>query len=110
MFNIFFFLVFQNLKSQFRHNESDLISMQSYFESLKLSMERVRNKNLETNNDQLLDMNSDIRKRHKLAEERQSDDILKLESLIKQLTERWHAALNLYKTRFIILTKILIKI
>ena len=71
--------------------------MQSYFESLKLSMERVRSKNLESVESS--EENSEIKKRHKQAEERQSDDLIKLDSLIKQLTERWHSALTLYKTR-----------
>ena len=72
--------------------------MQSYFESLKLSMERVRSKNLETADQS--EENSEIKQRHKQAEERQSDDLVKLDSLIKQLTERWHSALTLYKTRY----------
>ncbi len=72
--------------------------MQSYFESLKLSMERVRSKNLETVDQS--EENSEIKQRHKQAEERQSDDLVKLDSLIKQLTERWHSALTLYKTRY----------
>ena len=98
----------KNLKSQFKHNENDLITMKSYFESLKLSMERVKHRNLEDkDDDQLSEINSDIKKRHKLAAERQSDDILKLDSLIKQLGERWNAALMLYSSRFIIIIIIL---
>ncbi len=99
----------KNLKSQFKHNENDLITMKSYFESLKLSMERVKHRNLEDkDDDQLSEINSDIKKRHKLAAERQSDDILKLDSLIKQLGERWNAALMLYSSRFIIIIIIIL--
>lgn len=71
--------------------------MQSYFEDLRLSMERVRSKNLETSD---LDPNlNEIKRRQKQTDERQSEDLIKLDSLIKQLSERWNAALLLYKSR-----------
>lgn len=71
--------------------------MQSYFEDLRLSMERVRSKNLETSD---LDPNlNEIKRRQKQTDERQSEDLIKLDSVIKQLSERWNAALLLYKSR-----------
>lgn len=77
-----------SLKAQFKNHEKDLISMQSYYEELRKSMERVRAKNLE-----------DDPSRQQQRDERQAEDLLKLESLIKQLSERWNSALLMYKAR-----------
>ena len=65
--------------------------MRVYYEDLKSSMESVRGRNLESkkfNQSQL--------------EERQADDLRKLDFLIKQLGDRWENSNALYKNRFIL--------
>jgi hypothetical protein len=85
----------QEVKSLFKAHESDLIIMKSYYEELKLSMDKVRNQNAEKSKFSLLSVNSPS----KLSEERQSEDLVKLDQLIKQLTDRWNHSLHFYRSR-----------
>lgn len=63
--------------------------MQTSYEDLRAAMDKVRARNLDAD---------DPMRQHQ-RDERQSEDLLKLESLIKQLSERWNSALLLYKAR-----------
>ncbi len=72
----------------FKLHENDLKTIKSYYNELEKSMEKVRNRQFE-NNSNLVHLN----------EQRQLDDLKKLDSLIKQLTDRWLNAHNLFKAR-----------
>ena len=86
----------QEVKSLFKQHENDLMVMKSYYDELKLSMDKVRSRNLEQEKYSLLSIDSS---RHKKTEERQAEDLVKLDLLIKQLTDRWNHSLHFYRSR-----------
>jgi hypothetical protein len=69
--------------------------MRSYYEQLKSSMERVRNRSSYEQAEQTGLSEEHIRKQ----EQRQQEDLNKLDILIKQLTDRWNQSYNMYKNR-----------
>jgi hypothetical protein len=73
----------------FKQHENDLTTIKCYYTELEKSMEKVRIRQLESNSNLV-----------QLNEQRQLDDLKKLDSLIKQLTERWVNSSNLFKSRF----------
>jgi chromosome segregation ATPase len=86
--------VIRNLKKMFKQHENDLTTIKSYYQELEASMEKVRSRHFESgakgsNNTTLVHLN----------EQRQLDDLKKLDSLIKQLTDRWVNSINLFKNR-----------
>ena len=76
--------------------------MKSYYDELKLSMEKVRCRNAESDKYSLLSMGASQRQKH--TEERQSEDLAKLDLLIRQLSERWNNSLHFYRTRYLMNT------
>ncbi len=84
------------VKSLFKAHENDLMIMKSYYEELRLSMDKVRNPNADQNKFSLLAVNGPT----KVSEERQSEDLIKLDLLIKQLTDRWNHSLHFYRSRY----------
>ena len=75
--------------------------MKSYYDELKTSMDKVRSRNSEAEKFSLLSVSNKI-SNHKDIEERQSEDLMKLDLLIKQLTDRWNNSLHFYRTRYLI--------
>lgn len=84
------------VKALFKAHENDLMVMKSYYEELKHSMDKVRSRNIDQEKFSLLSVNGS---RSKLTEDRQSEDLLKLDLLIKQLTDRWNHSLHFYRSR-----------
>ena len=91
--------VLQAVKTLFKAHETDLMVMKSYYDELKTSMDKVRTQNSENEKFSLLSVNSP-RSKHN---ERQSEDLIKLDLLIKQLTDRWNHSLHFYRSRYICL-------
>ena len=81
----------------FKAHDNDLMVMKSYYEELKTSLEHVRNRKLDQDKFSLLSVEESPRQ--KKTDERQSEDLLKLDLLIKQLTDRWNHSLHFYRTR-----------
>jgi len=81
----------------FKAHDNDLMVMKSYYEELKTSLEHVRNRKLDQDKFSLLSVEESPRQ--KQTDERQSEDLLKLDLLIKQLTDRWNHSLHFYRTR-----------
>ena len=73
----------------FKQHENDLNTIKAYYKELEVSMERVRNRQYES-----------ASSLNHINEERQLDDLKKLDSLIKQLTDRWNNSMTLFKNRF----------
>lgn len=81
----------------FKAHENDLMVMKSYYEELKTSLEKVRTRNFDQDKFSL--SSAEDSPRQKRTDERQSEDLLKLDLLIKQLTDRWNHSLHFYRTR-----------
>ena len=81
----------------FKAHDNDLMVMKSYYEELKTSLEHVRSRKLDQDKFSLLSVEESPRQ--KQTDERQSEDLLKLDLLIKQLTDRWNHSLHFYRTR-----------
>ena len=83
--------------------------MKSHFDELKHSIEKVRTRNSEdtvTTSDSMMKSNSVLESQRSSSstsgsdsDDRQPEDIKKLEQLIKQLSDRWSAAFQLFKSR-----------
>ena len=81
-----------SLKHLLKQRESDLKTMRSYYEELKFAIEKVRLRSSD-------ETSTEESRSLKELEERQIDDLKKLDALIKQLTDRWNSSFHLFKAR-----------
>jgi hypothetical protein len=87
--------IMNNLKVLFKLHESDIKIMKDFADNLRSSMKSVRSRQL-TTTDVNTKLDDDQLRR---TEERQTEDLKKLDFLIEQLNERWWNSKNQYKNR-----------